>query len=251
MAGLKARQRREGNLPTNWVWVIRLWRGLVWVALGTWRYYPESGLGLGSSTILTWSMTLPLQVCSLQVFVAGLELAKSPQKALASLWTQNCPVKTVRGRKPPNNLDERFFAQSSETCPASSINIYIPRGEIFTTSHPPHQCLPHYKSMNVGAPRFKSSPNNVKEILWVGFRGERDFNHLKPRSKLDPCSRVTALTEVRSHFALNFKQDRLLKPWYLRFDFLKISLLLKWMLPYQKITQGGNSSLPVFALKCN
>lgn len=177
--------------------------------------------------------------------MAGLELDKFPQKPTWKWWGPENPTTTH-----PPFLHPRVSTQIPlQTCRASSADTYLVERLSKLPTHP-HQCLPHYKSRSIGAPKLKSSPNNVKEILWVVFGGER-FSPLKSRRKLDPCSRVTALTEVRSRFALNFKQDRLLKPWYLRFDFLKISLLLKWMLPYQKITQGGNSSLPVFALKCN
>lgn len=126
---------------------------------------------------------------------------------------------------------------------------HIPHLETFTTSHPPSLAPPSLQTHEHCAPRLKPSPNNVKERLRVVLRGGRCF-HLKSRRKLHPCSHVTALMEVLSHFALNFKQDRLLKPWYLRFDFLNISLLLKRVLPYQRIARGGNSPSPVFALEC-
>lgn len=115
----------------------------------------------------------------------------------------------------------------------------------------PHECLPHYSNMDIGVPKLKSSPNNVKEILWVVFRRER-FSRLKSRGKLDQVHvKLAPLSEVLCRFALNFEQDRLLEPWYLRFKFFKISLVFKRMLPCQRITQWRNSSLLLFALKCN
>lgn len=128
-------------------------------------------------------------------------------------------------------------------------HLHIPHLETFTTSHPLSLAPPSLQKHEHCAPRLKPFPNNVKERLWVFLKGGRCF-HLKSRRKLDPCSHVTALMKVLSHFTLNFKQVRLLKPWYLRFDFKKISLLLKRMLPYQRIARWGNSPLSVFALEC-
>ena len=66
------------------------------------------------------------------------------------------------------------------------------------------------------APPSENHPQTISRRHLEEFSGERDFSTLR---KLGPCLCASALTEVLSYFALNFKQDRLLQPWYLRFDF--------------------------------
>lgn len=159
-------------------------------------------------------------------------------------------VKSVKCRKSHDNPHPWLHCFCSVLWNLRCLFIHIYLIETLKTSSPFPPVLPSIQKHQHWAVKSKSSPNHVQEIPGIVFMGEI-FSHLKSSRKLGPCSCGTALTEVLSHFALNLKQDRLPKPWYLRFDFLKISLLLKWMLPYQRITQGGNSFLPVFALKCN
>lgn len=56
--------------------------------------------------------------------------------------------------------------------------------------------------------QMKTIPKQCQRDTLSSFLGQRCC-HLKSRKKLDPCSRVTALMEVLSLFALNFKQGRL------------------------------------------
>ena len=121
---------------------------------------------------------------------------------------------------------------------------HIPHWETFRVSYPlSHEHLPHYTN-TTPCPRIKIIPTQCQRDPLSRFQGREMFpSQVSEKTGPRPC--VTALTEVLSHFALNFKQDRLPKPRYLRFDFLKILWLLKWMLSFWRIAQGGNSSLSV------
>lgn len=162
---------------------------------------------------------------------------------------RNTPCHAVRGPESPWQPTLLHWFCSTLWNSWSLFHQHIPHLETFTSPPPPSLAPSSLQKHEHCAPRLKPPPNNAKGMLWVVFRGER-CGHLESRGTLDPCSCATVFTEVLSHFALSLKQDRLLKPWYLRFDFLEISFLWKRILPFQRAARGGNSPSPVSALEC-